>query len=138
MLPGMVTPCLAAPQLAQARATTIMSLAVTAASSGLCSSANDFDIATVSSLPSASAIPVTGSDIKTDVRINVLLFGAHILLSPSPANHEHGKHMVPGLSSAEVTTWMGHRPGMPDTLPVIGRSPRFENVDFAFRQGLPA
>lgn len=48
---------------------------------------------------------------------------------------EHGKRMVPGIETAEVSTWMGHRPGLPDTLPVISRSPHFEHVHFAFGHG---
>ena len=31
---------------------------------------------------------------------------------------------------------MGHRPGMPDSVPVIGRSPRHRNVYFAFGHGM--
>ncbi len=48
---------------------------------------------------------------------------------------EHGKRMVPGIDTAEISTWMGHRPGLPDTLPVISRSPHFEHVYFAFGHG---
>jgi D-amino-acid dehydrogenase len=36
----------------------------------------------------------------------------------------HGKQMIPGLGDTVHTTWMGHRPGTPDSLPVIGRDPR--------------
>ncbi|MBT6985643.1 MAG: FAD-binding oxidoreductase, partial [Rhodospirillaceae bacterium] len=31
--------------------------------------------------------------------------------------------------------WMGHRPSMPDSLPVISRSSRFNQVYFAFGHG---
>ncbi len=41
----------------------------------------------------------------------------------------------PGLNTAGYTRWMGFRPSMPDSLPVIGRSPRFANVVFAFGHG---
>ncbi len=58
---------------------------------------------------------------------------------PNPARAkillEHGKRMVPGIDTANVTTWMGHRPSLPDTLPVIDRSPHFDNVHFAFGHG---
>ena len=58
---------------------------------------------------------------------------------PTPARAkvllEHGKRMVPGIETTSVTTWMGHRPGLPDTLPVIDRSPHFDNVHFAFGHG---
>ena len=43
--------------------------------------------------------------------------------------------MLPGLAGSNVTQWMGHRPCMPDSLPVIGTSPRFANVYFAFGHG---
>lgn len=32
-------------------------------------------------------------------------------------------------------TWMGFRPSMPDSLPVIGNSPRYPNVTYAFGHG---
>jgi D-amino-acid dehydrogenase len=41
----------------------------------------------------------------------------------------------PGLGSAEGSRWMGFRPSMPDSLPVIGRSPRFANAILAFGHG---
>lgn len=58
---------------------------------------------------------------------------------PNPARArvllDHGKRMVPGIKTAKTTTWMGHRPGLPDTLPVIDHSPHFANVYFAFGHG---
>lgn len=47
----------------------------------------------------------------------------------------HGRQMVPGLDDATYTTWMGHRPGTPDSLPVIGRDPRFGNLAHAYGHG---
>ena len=47
----------------------------------------------------------------------------------------HAARMLPGLAGSNVTQWMGHRPCMPDSLPVIGPSPRFANVYFAFGHG---
>ena len=43
--------------------------------------------------------------------------------------------MLPELSGSATTEWMGHRPCMPDSLPVIGPSPRFANSYFAFGHG---
>lgn len=40
--------------------------------------------------------------------------------------------MFPDLNRSEPSRWMGHRPCLPDSLPVIDRSPRFGNVIFAF------
>ena len=48
---------------------------------------------------------------------------------------EHGKAMFPGLDTREVTTWMGHRPGTPDSLPVIDTDRRHPNVIYAFGHG---
>jgi glycine/D-amino acid oxidase-like deaminating enzyme len=47
----------------------------------------------------------------------------------------HGKRMIPGLGDGASTTWMGHRPGTPDSLPVIGRDPRLSNLLHAFGHG---
>ncbi len=46
-----------------------------------------------------------------------------------------GRRMFPGLDTNEVTRWMGHRPGTPDSIPVIERSRRHGNVIFAFGHG---
>ena len=40
--------------------------------------------------------------------------------------------LLPGLKSERTREWMGPRPSHPDSLPVLGRSPRFSNVFFAF------
>ena len=47
----------------------------------------------------------------------------------------HAKRWFPGLKTGGMTRWMGFRPSMPDSLPVIGRSPRFSEVIFAFGHG---
>ena len=43
--------------------------------------------------------------------------------------------LLPGLKPEMVSTWMGFRPSMPDSLPVIGPSPRHSNVFYAFGHG---
>ena len=45
------------------------------------------------------------------------------------------KHIYPALEGLTGEEWMGHRPALPDSLPVIGRSPVVENVYFAFGHG---
>jgi D-amino-acid dehydrogenase len=45
------------------------------------------------------------------------------------------KRYFPGLNAEGGREWMGHRPATPDTLPVIGRSPRRQNVFYAFGHG---
>lgn len=42
---------------------------------------------------------------------------------------------LPGLDTSGGTQWMGFRPSIPDTLPVIGTSPRAANVVYAFGHG---
>ena len=46
-----------------------------------------------------------------------------------------GQEMFPHLDTSRTTRWMGHRPCLPDSLPVIGRAPRAENAWFAFGHG---
>ena len=46
-----------------------------------------------------------------------------------------GKEMFPHLDSTRTTRWMGHRPCLPDSLPVIGRAPRAQNAWLAFGHG---
>lgn len=43
--------------------------------------------------------------------------------------------MFPGISAVDSTQWMGRRPSMPDSTPVIGRATRFGNVYYAFGHG---
>lgn len=44
----------------------------------------------------------------------------------------HAKEILPGVDNVEAKSWMGHRPSLPDSLPVIGRSPKHYQVLFAF------
>lgn len=46
-----------------------------------------------------------------------------------------GLQMFPQLKPERTQRWMGHRPGMPDTIPVIDRAPRHRNAFFAFGHG---
>jgi len=51
----------------------------------------------------------------------------------------HGQAMFPGLprtvAEDRVALWMGFRPSMPDSLPVIGRTRRYANACLAFGHG---
>jgi D-amino-acid dehydrogenase len=47
----------------------------------------------------------------------------------------HARRLFPGLSTEGAQRWMGYRPSMPDSLPVIGRSPKHRNAYFAFGHG---
>lgn len=48
---------------------------------------------------------------------------------------KQGLEMFPQLAVGRTRRWMGHRPGMPDTIPVIDRAPRYSNAFFAFGHG---
>jgi|TARA_B100001971_G_C18258354_1_gene584265 D-amino-acid dehydrogenase len=59
-----------------------------------------------------------------------------------PPNYNRARKLVdvsrklfPGLCTEKYTQWMGHRPCLPDSLPVIGASPRHPGVYFAFGHG---
>src|SRR5699024_3098387 len=47
----------------------------------------------------------------------------------------HGKEMFPHLDGSDYSQWMGHRPCLPDSLPVIGQVPSIDNVWCAFGHG---
>lgn len=43
-----------------------------------------------------------------------------------------GQALLPGLDASDATPWMGFRPTLPDSLPVISPAPRHPEVYFAF------
>jgi glycine/D-amino acid oxidase-like deaminating enzyme len=47
----------------------------------------------------------------------------------------HMKRMFPQVRTVDATRWMGRRPAMPDSLPVIGASMKHRNVFYAFGHG---
>jgi D-amino-acid dehydrogenase len=47
----------------------------------------------------------------------------------------HARRMVPGLRDEVQSEWLGFRPSMPDSLPVIGAAPTFPDALFAFGHG---
>jgi len=47
----------------------------------------------------------------------------------------HMKRMFPAARTTDSTRWMGRRPSMPDSLPVIGPSVRQNNVFYGFGHG---
>ena len=42
------------------------------------------------------------------------------------------KQVLPNLNTEGMTEWMGERPLLPDSLPVLGQSPHFANAFYAF------
>jgi len=47
----------------------------------------------------------------------------------------HAQRFLPGLAGSEVSEWMGQRPMMPDSIPVLGCIPGHERVVCAFGHG---
>jgi D-amino-acid dehydrogenase len=48
---------------------------------------------------------------------------------------QRAKRLFPDLDPAGASRWMGFRPSLPDSLPVIGLSPRYPNAALAFGHG---
>ncbi len=48
---------------------------------------------------------------------------------------QKGRELFPHLDTSETSEWMGHRPCLPDSLPVIGRAPGADNAWLAFGHG---
>jgi D-amino-acid dehydrogenase len=59
-----------------------------------------------------------------------------IIAPPNPKRiqliEDKAKEMFPDINLTETTSWMGLRPSTPDSIPVIGPSPKVKNVFFAF------
>lgn len=60
----------------------------------------------------------------------------------APPNYERAERLVeatrilfPEIGVAGATSWMGHRPALPDSLPVIGRPAHLANAYLAFGHG---
>jgi D-amino-acid dehydrogenase len=48
---------------------------------------------------------------------------------------KHMRRMFPDISSVDSTKWMGRRPSLPDSMPVIGPSAKVPGVYYAFGHG---
>jgi D-amino-acid dehydrogenase len=46
-----------------------------------------------------------------------------------------GQELFPSLDTGAKSFWMGHRPCLPDSMPIIGRAPRMENAWLGFGHG---
>ena len=97
-----------------------------------------------------SRIPVADADgkfVATPMELGLRLAGTVELAGlAAPPNWgrarillRHAKRMLPALRSDypedRLSIWMGHRPSLPDSLPVIGRSHRTPDVVYAFGHG---
>lgn len=90
--------------------------------------------------------PVTfceDSFVATPMAMGLRIGGAVELAGlAAPANYARakallalGKAALPKLNAEGGTEWMGFRPSLPDSMPVIARSPRWRNAHFAFGHG---
>jgi len=74
--------------------------------------------------------------LDTGVRIGGAAEFAGLEAAPNYARSDRlaelAKRYLPGLRTDGGTRWMGHRPTTPDSLPVIGRSPKRGDVFYAF------
>ncbi|MBT8148024.1 MAG: FAD-binding oxidoreductase [Gammaproteobacteria bacterium] len=59
-----------------------------------------------------------------------------------PANYkrawklaQYAEELLPGLNTEGGEPWMGYRPSVPDSVPVISRSPNYDNVFYGFGHG---
>jgi D-amino-acid dehydrogenase len=94
----------------------------------------------------APRLPVVSADMRfgvTPMREGLRLGGtvefAGLEAPPDPSRHallmKHAKRLYPKLDVSQRTEWMGHRPSLPDSLPVIGPAPRYPNAYLAFGHG---
>ena len=92
------------------------------------------------------SMPLSISDAKvfvTPMEMGVRIAGqaefAGIYAEPNYQRAEvletHMKRMFPQVKTADSTRWMGRRPSMPDSLPVICPSMKHRNVYYAFGHG---
>ena len=90
--------------------------------------------------PRAAIMSSTGKFVATPMDMGLRVAGLSEFGGlEGPANFErartllkHVRLLYPGVNTEAFTEWMGHRPALPDSMPVIGRSPHFDNVYFAF------
>ena len=73
------------------------------------------------------------------VRLGGTVEFAGLEAPPDPSRHallmKQAKRLYPKLDLGRRTEWMGFRPSMPDSLPVIGVAPRHRNAYLAFGHG---
>lgn len=64
----------------------------------------------------------------------VELGGLALPANPARARQlvDHARRLLPGLNTADPSYWMGFRPSLPDSLPVIGHAPASERAILAF------
>ncbi|MEM5368436.1 FAD-dependent oxidoreductase [Paraburkholderia azotifigens] len=78
--------------------------------------------------PTAGGIRVGGTVEMAGLDANPDFRRAKILV-------KRAKEALPELKAEQTSEWMGHRPALPDTVPVMGRSARRRNVYYATGHG---
>jgi glycine/D-amino acid oxidase-like deaminating enzyme len=87
--------------------------------------------------------PAESSFLMTPMEMGLRIGGAVELAGlDAPPNYararallELGRKALPGLNVSDGKEWMGFRPSMPDSMPVISRAPSHPSVFFAFGHG---
>ncbi|MCY6381081.1 NAD(P)/FAD-dependent oxidoreductase [Hoeflea prorocentri] len=79
------------------------------------------------------------SKLSSGIRVGGAVELAGLALPPNfrraEALMDKAKAFLPDLKTEGGSQWMGFRPSLPDTLPVIGKSKRSDNVIYAFGHG---
>ncbi|HEX8166754.1 MAG TPA: FAD-dependent oxidoreductase [Beijerinckiaceae bacterium] len=98
-------------------------------------------------MPRIPTMDVEGKFVATPMELGIRLAGTVELAGlEAPPNWErarvllrHARRMFPALQESypeeRISTWMGHRPSLPDSLPCIGRSTASPDVVYAFGHG---
>ena len=100
----------------------------------------------IDTAPHPPAIPVASADhnvsmsmLGTGLRMTTM---AELTAIDAPPDHPRALRifnraapLIRGLTLDVASRWVGSRPSTPDSLPVIGRSPRHRNVIYAFGHG---
>jgi D-amino-acid dehydrogenase len=84
-------------------------------------------------------VPFAVTPMEEGIRVAGLIEFASLEAPPNYARADLfiklARRLIPSFPSSVESRWMGHRPGTPDSLPVIGRAPAARNVFFNFGHG---
>jgi D-amino-acid dehydrogenase len=98
-------------------------------------------------MPRIPTMDAEGKFVATPMELGIRLAGTVELAGlDAPPNWErarillkHARRLFPSLQESypedRISVWMGHRPSMPDSLPVLGPSRRSPHVIYAFGHG---
>lgn len=78
--------------------------------------------------PTAGGIRIGGTVEMASIKAPPDFRRARVLVSSA-------RSILPGLQSAGLSEWMGHRPALPDTIPIIGPSRKVGNLFYATGHG---